>query len=45
MAVSEARTILDRISGNIPCTSSHDELPEEVKELSPEQEDEVLIAK
>ena len=45
MFVSEARTILDRISGKIPFTSNHVEVPEEEKELSPDQEDEVLIAK
>ena len=45
MTVSEARTILDRIIGKTPCTSIHDELPEEEKKSSPEQEEEVLIAK
>ena len=45
LSVSEARTILDKIIGNTPCTSIHDELPEEEKKLSPEQEEEVLIAK
>ena len=43
--VSEARTILDRNIGKTPCTSIHDELPEEEKESSPKQENEVLIAK
>ena len=45
MSVSGAGTILDRINGKTPCTSIHDELPEEEKESSPEQEEEVLIAK
>ena len=45
MSVSEARSMLDRIIGKIPYTSIHDELPEEEKESSPEQEEEVLIAK
>jgi hypothetical protein len=44
-SVSEARTILDKIIGNTPCSSIHDELPKEEKESSPEQEEEVLIAK
>ena len=34
--------MLDRISGKTPCTSIHNELPEEEKESSPDQE-EVLI--
>ena len=45
LSVSEARSMLDRISGKTPCTSIHNELPEEEKESSPEQEEEVLIAK
>ena len=45
LSVSEARTILDKIIGNTPCTSIHDELPEEEKDSSPEQEEKVLIAK
>ena len=42
---SKARTILDKIIGKIPCTSIHDEVPKEEKKSSPDQEDEVLIAK
>ena len=42
---SKARTILDKIIGKIPCTSIHDELPEEEKESSLKQEEKVLIAK
>ena len=45
LSASEARSMLDRISGKTPYTSIHDELPEEEKESSPEQEEEVLIAK
>ena len=45
LSISEARSMLDRISGKTPCTSIHNELPEEEKESSPEQEEEVLIAK
>jgi hypothetical protein len=41
---SEARFMINRISGKIPCTSINNELPEEEKESSPDQE-EVLIAK
>ena len=37
--------MLDRISGKTPYTSIYDELPKEEKELSPNQEEEVLIAK
>ena len=37
--------MLDRISGKTPCTSIHNKLLEEEKESSPEQEEEVLIAK
>ena len=37
--------MLDRISGKIPCTSINNELPEEEKESSLDQEEEVLIAK
>ena len=36
--------MLDRISRKIPCTSFNNELPEEEKESSPDQEEEVLIA-
>ena len=45
MSASKARTILDKIIAKIPCTSIHDELPEEEKKSSSEQEEEVLIAK
>ena len=41
----KASTILDKIIGRIPYTSIHDELPEDQKESSPDQEEEVLIAK
>ena len=34
LSASEARSMLDRISGNTPCTSTHNELPEEEKESS-----------
>ena len=37
--------MLNKISEKIPCTSIHYEFPEEEKESSPEQENEVLIAK
>jgi hypothetical protein len=37
--------MLDRISGKTPCTSIHNELPQEEKKLSSDQEEEVLIAK
>ena len=37
--------MLDRISGKTSCISIHNELPEEEKESSLEQEEEVLIAK
>ena len=45
LSISEARSMLDRISGKTPCTSIHYELLEEEKESSPKQEEEVLIAK
>ena len=45
LSASKARTILDKIIGKIPCTSIHDEVPKEEKKSSPDQEDEVLIAK
>ena len=45
LSISEARSMLDRISGKTSCTSIHNKLPEEEKESSPEQEEEVLIAK
>ena len=43
LSTSEARAMLDRISGKTPCTSIHNELLEEEKKPSPYQE-EVLIA-
>lgn len=45
LCVSEARTILDRIIGKLPCTSIHDDLLKYEKESSSDQENEVLIAK
>ena len=45
LSISEARSMLDRISGKTSCTSIHNELPEEEKESSSEQEKEVFIAK
>ena len=45
LSTGEARAMLDRISGKTPCTSIHNELPEEEKKSSPNQEEEVLIAK
>ena len=42
---SKPRTILDKIIGRIPYTSIHDELPEKEKKSSPNQVEEVLIAK
>ena len=42
---SETRSMLDRISGKTPCTSIHNELPEEEKNSSPDQVEQVLIAK
>ena len=45
LTASEARSMLDKISGKTPCTSIHNELLEEEKESSPEQEEKVLIAK
>ena len=45
LSASEARSMLDRISGKSLCTSIHNKLPEEEKESSPEQEKEVLIVK
>ena len=45
MSASEARAMLDRISGKTPYTSIQYELLEEEKESSPKQEEEVLIAK
>ena len=37
--------MLDKISGITPCTSIYNELLEEEKESSPDQQEEVLIAK
>ena len=45
LSTSETRSMLDRISGKTPCTSIHNELPEEEKKSSPDQEEDVLIAK
>jgi hypothetical protein len=45
LSTSEVRAMLDRISGKTLCTSFHNKLPEEEKESSLEQEEEVLIAK
>ena len=45
LSVSEARTILDRIIRKTRYTSNHDQLPKDEKESSPDQEEEVLIAK
>jgi hypothetical protein len=39
LPVSEARSMLDRISGRTPCTSIHNELPEKEKESSLKQEE------
>jgi hypothetical protein len=41
---NELRSMPDGISGKTPCTSIHNELPEEEEESPPDQE-EVLIAK
>ena len=45
LSTSEARAMLDRISGKTPYTSIHNDLPEKEKKSSPDQEEEVLIAK
>jgi hypothetical protein len=45
LSVSEANLVLDKILGRTNFTSIHDELLEEEKESSPEQEEKVLIAK
>ena len=45
LSTSEARAMLDRISGKTPYTSIHNELPQKEKKSSPDQEEEVLIAK
>ena len=39
LSASKARSILDKIIGKIPCTSIHDELPEEEKKSSSDQEE------
>ena len=39
LSISEARSILDRISGKTPYTSIHNELLEEEKESSLDQEE------
>ena len=44
MSISEAGTILDRISEKTPFTSIHDKLPEEKNKSPLNQEEEVLIA-
>ena len=44
LSASEARSMLNRISGITPCTSIHNELLEKEIESPPKQE-EVLIAK
>jgi hypothetical protein len=44
LSASEARVMLDRISGKTPCTSIRNELEKE-KKSSLEQEEKVLIAK
>ena len=45
LSASEAKSMLDRISGKTLCTSIHNELPEKEKKPSSDQEEEVLIAK
>jgi hypothetical protein len=45
LATSKVRSMLDKISRKTLCTSIHNELLEKEKESSPEQEEEVLIAK
>jgi hypothetical protein len=45
LSASEARAILDKISGKTPYTSIQNKLLKEEKESSPKQEEEVLIAK
>jgi hypothetical protein len=42
LSTSEARAMLDRISEKTPSTSIHNELLEEEKESSPDQEEEIL---
>ena len=45
LSASDARSMLDKISGKNPCTSIHNELPEKEKKSFPDQEEKVLIAK
>jgi hypothetical protein len=45
LSASEARAMLDRISGKTPCTSIHNELLEKERESSPKKEEKVLIVK
>ena len=45
LSTSEARAMLNRISGITPCTSIHNELLEKENESPPKQEEKVLIAK
>jgi hypothetical protein len=45
LSTSEARAMLNRISGTTHCTSIHNELLEKEKKSSLDQEEEVLIAK
>jgi len=45
LSTSEARAMLNRISGITPYTSIHNELLEKENESPPKQEEEVLIAK
>ena len=45
LSTSEARAMLDRISGKISYTSIHNELLKKEKKSSPDQEWKVLIAK
>ena len=45
LSASKARAMLDKISGKTPCASIYNELPEKGKKLSPDQEEEILIAK
>jgi hypothetical protein len=45
LSISEARLVLDKIIGCTNFASIRDELLEEEKELSPEQEAEVFIDK
>jgi hypothetical protein len=45
LSTSKTRSMLDRISRKTPCTSIHNELPKKEKKSSPDQEEEILIAK